>query len=110
MNKNRTIYNRSDYQSIKDLFIVNRDRWYSGNFLKKEFKISTQVLQKIIHDLRVNGITIVSGGTNGYKYTTDKEEVMSCYLSLKGRAEAIDAAARGIYEGFIENIEGNHPI
>ena len=81
---------------IKNYLIKNKHRYISGDILKQQFNLTTIKLQKIIHDLRVNGEPIISGGYLGYKYTTDKQEIMKTYLSLKNRAISIHSAANGL--------------
>lgn len=107
-------YNKSDYESIEQLFLMNQDKWFSGNYLKDQYQINTIKLQQIIHDLRVNGVLIISGGNKGYKYTKNKQEILATYLSLKNRATSINQAANGIYDAMLEmdliNDKGNHTI
>jgi len=81
---------------IKNYLKEQKHRYVSGDSLKHQFNLNTIKLQKIIHELRVEGEPIISGGNLGYRYSTDKQEIMKTYLSLKNRAMSILSASNGL--------------
>ena len=85
---------------MKDLVLEylkeNKHKFITGNQLKDLFNLSTIKLQEIIHQLRVDGQPIISGGNLGYKWTTNVEDIMKCYTSLMGRSMSIIHSANGL--------------
>jgi len=97
-------YELTDYELMLDFFMKNKTRKTTGDELKRLFGLNTIKLQSIIHDMRCNGIPILSYGNSGYGYNTNKEEIMKCYTSLMGRALSIIHSANGLQNYLEENV------
>ena len=91
-------YKLHDYEDMRELFLKNKNKWYSGNYLKRYYDISTIKLQSIIHDMRIDRISIIAGGSKGYKYSTDREEIMTSGLSLVRRGKSVILSGEGLMD------------
>jgi len=96
-------YTERNYELVKLYFKYNKNQHTSGEKLKQLFGLNTISLQGIIHDLRTEMTPIISCGKNGYKFTTNKDEIMKTYMSLTERAKSILVAANGLKEYLEKN-------
>lgn len=93
-------------KELLNILQKNKDRFFHSKELEKLLDINSKELRKIIHNLRVSSHPIISG-LSGYKYTTNKLEIINCYNSLRKRSKSIYYASEGLLNYFVEN---NIPI
>jgi len=84
------------YELMLEFFKENKEKKITGDSLKDLFNINHIGVQSLIHKMRVNREPILSHGNLGYSYSTDKEDIEKCYLSLMGRAISIIKSAEGL--------------
>jgi hypothetical protein len=70
-------------EEAKEFFLTHQDKWYNTNDLVIE--LDYKMIRIIINKLRVEGMPIISHNRFGYKYTTDKADIRTCYESLRNR-------------------------
>lgn len=82
---------------FRNYFILSEGTCHRGDELVKLFELKDKVmLRKVINHLRMNGLTVISCGRCGYKYTTNKEELKQYCTKLQHRGLTILSVARQI--------------
>lgn len=76
---------------FRDLFLKNKDCYIYGYTI--ELLTHKKGVRKFINLLRWEGMPIISN-YNGYKYSTNKEEIKECYEKLRIRALRTYSAAK----------------
>jgi hypothetical protein len=102
--KNKTNFTPAQKYIVKTYLMYNNHRTITGQELKTIGSLNTIKLQAIIHELRVDGIPIISKGKLGYQYTTNTYDILKCYYSLDNRANSILRSANGLLK-FITDVE-----
>jgi len=95
------------YEDLLTYLMEHQDKYVKGDVIIKYIPevTATSQLREIINTLRTNGHPIVSS-SNGYKLTSDKQEIMACIQTLTSRIDKIQSATTGMMD-YLENNSSN---
>lgn len=82
----------------KEFFIKNKNIWFKGHIIESIVKKSS--VRTYVNKLRCEGMPIISS-SQGYKLTTDKNEIKQCYEELRLRALKAYTAAKRMQKNII---------